>query len=251
MFRADKSRALSVILNYHSIHPTHLTSTRPGDFLEQMEYLKSHFTVISLADFYGLRTKKQSLLGKLAVITFDDGYRDNYDYAFPILKKLGLPATIFLTTGFVNGEIDITRECKSYCGLPHLEWRQIKEMRENGIGFGAHTHSHPILTEIPLGEAEREVLVSKQVLEESLGATVNHFAFPLGQPRTFNEPIIGLLKKHGFELACSTIWGSDNGSTDLFALRRVRIDGCDSMCDFSAKVNGRWDYILHFQTLRG
>ncbi|HUJ16770.1 MAG TPA: polysaccharide deacetylase family protein [Nitrospirota bacterium] len=244
----ERAGSLSVILNYHSIHPSHETSTRPDDFMRQMGYLKTHFSVISLSDFYTMRTTAKDSPGNIAVVTFDDGYKDNYEYAFPVLKNLGLPATIFLTTGFINGEIDITKECKSYRGLDHLEWSHIKEMREHGIYFGAHTHSHPILTELPLDKAAAEIIQSKQVLEEKLGEPVTHFAYPLGQSGTFNDSIINLLKKHGFDLTCSTIWGTDNDSTSMFALHRIRIDGVDSMEDFIAKVNGHWNFINFIQT---
>jgi peptidoglycan/xylan/chitin deacetylase (PgdA/CDA1 family) len=166
------------------------------------------------------------------------------------LKSRNLPATIFLTTGFVKGDIDITKGCKSYYGLDHLNWEQIEEMKECGISFGAHTHSHSILTEVPLDTAEKEIVESKQVLEERLGEPVRHFAYPLGQPRTFNKAIADLLANNGYDLACSTIWGSDNRNTNMFALQRVRIDGCDSMRDYIDKVNGRWDFIFHFQTRR-
>jgi peptidoglycan/xylan/chitin deacetylase (PgdA/CDA1 family) len=247
----DSARRLSVILNYHSVHPTHETSTRPEDFLQQMEYLKAHFNVISLSDFYRMRTAGRDLPAHIAMVTFDDGYRDNYDHAFPVLRRLDLPATIFLTTGFVNGEIDITQECKSYGGLDHLKWTQIKEMSNHGVYFGAHTHRHPILTKLPLDKADAEILRSKQVFEEKLGGPVRHFAYPLGQPGTFNTAIMNILKKHGFDLSCCTIWGTDNNNTDLFALQRIRIDSVDTMRDFIAKVNGHWNFINFIQMRTG
>ena len=251
MLGSNHARSLSVILNYHSVHPTHGTSTRPEDFLKQMQYLETNFTVISLSDFYEIRTRNGKLPVKSAMITFDDGYRDNYDYAYPVLKKLGLPATIFITTGFVNDDIDITKGCRDYCGLDHLDWLQVKEMSENGIQFGAHTHSHPILTEITPSEVEKEIIRSRQLLEEKLEKQPSHFAYPLGQPRTFNSAIIEILKRHNFNLACSTIWGTRNNNRNIFALYRVRIDGCDSMEDFIAKVNGHWNFVQLFQMLRG
>src|SRR6266567_7333200 len=173
------TRSLSVILNYHSIHPTHGTSTRPEDFSRQIEYIKKHFTVISLRDFHALRTAGKSLPERVAMITFDDGYQDNYDYAYHILKGQELPATVFVTTGYVSGEAVITDTGHPYRGLAYLRWPQIREMRDNGIYFGAHTHSHPILTEIAAEAIEREILQSKKMLEDELGEQVRHFAYPL------------------------------------------------------------------------
>lgn len=251
IFRRTLSKQrLSVILNYHSVQPQNAYSTKPQDFLRQMEYLAGEFNIISLPEFYRARGDKRDLPEKLAVVTFDDGYEDNYEYAFPILNKFGIKATIFTTTGFINDEIDITKDHIAYRGLKPLSWKQIKEMSNSGISFGAHTHTHPILTEISLESAEKEIIQSRNVLKERLGDSIELFAYPLGQPKTFNTQIIGLLKKHYFKVACSTIWGSNNSNTDIFALHRIRIDAGDTIEDFKAKVNGQWDFIRWFQVLR-
>jgi len=248
--RALSKQRLSIILNYHSVHPQNAYSTKPPDFLKQMEYLTGEFNIVSLPEFYRIRYDKKDLPEKLAMVTFDDGYKDNYKYAFPILNKYGIKATIFVTTGFVNDEIDITKDHIAYRGLKPLSWEQIKEMSKSGLSFGAHTHTHPILTEISLESAEKEIIQSRNVLKERLGDSIELFAYPLGQPKTFNTQIIGLLKKHHFKLACSTIWGSDNTNTDIFALHRIRIDAGDTMEDFKAKVNGHWNFIRLIQALR-
>lgn len=249
-FAYKNDKKLTVTLNYHSVHPTHKFSTKPDDFLQQMEYLASNFTIISLSDFYEMRTAKRTFSDRLAMVTFDDGYEDNYEYAFPILNKFGVKATIFVTTGFVNGEIDITNKHIAYHGLKPLTWEQIKEMSKLGISFGAHTHTHPILTTIPLEEAHLEIVRSKETLEKRLERPIDMFAYPLGQRKTFNNLIIKLLKRCDFKLACSTIWGSDNSNTNIFALHRIRIDACDTIEDFKAKVNGHWDFIRWIQSLR-
>lgn len=246
----SNDKKLSVILNYHSIHPVHKFATKPDEFLQQMQYLVSNFNIISLADFYEMRTAEKTFPDKLAIVTFDDGYEDNYEYAFPILNKFGIKATIFVATGFVNDEIDITRDHIAYRGLKPLNWKQIKEMDNSGITFGSHTHTHPILTEISLEAVEKEISQSKNILEEKLGNPIEIFAYPLGQPKTFNTQIMELLKKCGFKLSCSTIWGSDNSDTHIFALHRIRIDACDTIEDFKAKVNGHWDFIRWIQSFR-
>jgi len=244
------NKKLSVILNYHSVHPTHIFATKPDDFREQMEYIGSNFKVVSLYELYEMRISNSDLPDKLAVITFDDGYEDNYEYAFPILKRLGLPATIFLVTGFINGEIDIAKRDRTYSGLSPLKWQQILEMREEGITFGSHTHTHPILTDILLKDAENDIVYSKKILENKLNEPIKMFAYPLGQRKTFSSSVIEILKKHNFELACSTLWGCDNSCTDIFSLHRIRIDACDTMNDFKEKVNGDWDFIRWAQRLK-
>lgn len=245
-----KNRKLSAILNYHSIHPTHKFATKPEEFWRQMEYLKSNFRVVSLLDFYKLKKTERDLPDKLAMVTFDDGYKDNYEYAFPILSKFGIKATVFVTTGFINGDINIAKDHITYCGLRPLTWEQIRQMSKSGILFGAHTHTHQVLAEISPENAEEEITMSRKILEKQLGKPVEMFAYPLGHRKTFNTQITGLLKKHHFKLACSTIWGSDNSNTDILALRRIRIDAVDTMDDFRQKVNGHWDFVKFFQTIR-
>lgn len=250
-FSNNKDKNLSVILNYHSIHPSHKFATKPGDFREQMEYTASNFKVLSLHDLYEMRISKKNFPDKLAVITFDDGYEDNYEYAFPVLKNFGIKASIFLTTGFIDGEIDIAKRDRTYNELQPLKWEQILEMKDSGIiTFGSHTHTHPILTEISLEDAEKEIVQSKNILEDKLGESAELFAYPLGQPKTFNTQIIELLKKHGFKLACSARWGHNNDTADLFALQRIRIDACDTLSDFKDKINGKWDFIRWVQRLK-
>ena len=237
-------------MNYHSVHPTHHNATTPDDFETQMEYLKSEFTVISLVDFQTLRQSDSDLPDKVAVITFDDGYEDNYQYAFPILKKLELPATIFVSTAYIDGDVDITQRYFTYRGLTPLTWDQIREMKQSRISFGGHTDSHQILSEILIDDAKREIILSKSKLEARLGEPVTHFAYPLGQPWTFNPAIIDILRESGFSLSCATIWGSDNSHTDMFALHRIRIDAVDTVMDFKNKVLGKWDFTSIFQTIK-
>ena len=123
-------------------------------------------------------------------------------------------------------------------------------MKKEGIDFGCHTHSHPILSKIPLEEAKKEILKSKNILADILGEKINLFAYPLGQLRTFNQNIISVLKEEGFLLSCSTIWGSNTKNTNSFFLRRIRIDRQDTFKDFRAKIEGNWDFIKCFHYLK-
>lgn len=201
LFKAvgDKERTnLSVILNYHSVHPQNARSIKPHDFVMQMEYLAGEFDIVSLPDFYRMRCDSKTVYGKLAMVTFDDGYEDNYEYALSILDKFGIKATIFLATGFINGELDITKEDSAYRGLKALSWEQISSMKKAGVSFGAHTHTHPILSRISLQHAEEEIAKSRSIVEENVGQPVQMFAYPLGQRKTFNDYIVRLLRKGWF-----------------------------------------------------
>ena len=167
----------------------------------------------------------------------------------PILKKYNLTTTFFICTGFVSKEIDITKN-GAYQGLKPLSLDQMREMKKEGMNFGCHTHTHPILSKIPLEEAKREIHKSKVILEDILEEKINLFAYPLGQPKTFNKNIISILKEEGFQLACSTIWGSNNKRINPLILRRIRIDSEDTLKDFQNKIEGNWDFVHFFQRFK-
>ncbi len=168
--------------------------------------------------------------GDSPLITFDDGWRDNYINAFPILKKYGLKATIFLTASKITFGDDL-----------YLTRAQVKEMAEYGIEFGAHTITHPHLTQIPLEEAKKEIEVSKKIISELIGHDVNSFCYPYGE---YNEEIKNLVKNAGFKCAFTEKVGRNSEKDDPFELRRTEMSGIDSMFDFRKKLAGAYD-VLH------
>ncbi len=176
------------------------------------------------------------------VVTFDDGFEDNYTYAYPILKKYSCPTTIFICTGFITRDSQLVYD-EDFKKLTPLRWQQIMDMKNTVVSFGLHSHSHRPLTKMDLREIEGEIMFSKNLLEERLGEKINIFAYPFGQLSDFNKEIIRLLEKRGFICACSTIWSTSNSSKKLFFLNRVRIDPEDDIETFKLKLKGAYDYI--------
>ena len=230
------------ILMYHSVNPNHRRSIKLEKFEQQIEFLTSNYQVSPLKDFFNFNRNSFA-------VTFDDGYEDNFQYALPILKKYNCSTTFFICTGFVEKEIGITKN-GAYEGLNPLSLKQIKEMKKQGIDFGCHTHSHPILSKLSLEEVKKEIHKSKVILKNILKDKVKFFAYPQGQIDTFNKDIILILKEEGFQLACSTIWGSNNKRTDPLILHRIRIDPEDNLKDFQNKIEGNWDFIKWFHYLK-
>ncbi len=232
-----------VILNYHSVFPNRNYSLSPEKFEEQMRFLKENHYVISLSDL----DKIDEGNGLKIVITFDDGYEDNYLYAFPILKKLNLPATIFLTSDFVLNGLDIAQNWIDYTGLNPLNNNQIFEMKENNISFGSHSKTHPRFSEIGESERIKELKKSKTDLENVFGFQVESFAFPFGQKKCTGRIDEKSFKDLGYKIVCTTNWGINKNPFDLYSIKRIRIDHFDTLSDFKNKISGKWNFISFFQ----
>jgi peptidoglycan/xylan/chitin deacetylase (PgdA/CDA1 family)/CelD/BcsL family acetyltransferase involved in cellulose biosynthesis len=275
------------ILIFHKVNDDfdpYLTATPVAAFRKQMEYLARNFRVISLDDFIrnGLPANGP---GYYLAITFDDGYRDNYLWAFPILSKLGLPATVFLATGYIESgelpwydqvclafkltsrssiELDALGErelnlagdrnrlqvlAQTLAALrrmpesrrqavlqelfrvlrvpraltvpnPMLGWDEIRKMKKQGIAFGAHTITHPVLAKLDYPRLGEEVLGSKRTIEDRLQSSIQHFAYPFGRARDIGDEARQVVREAGFKTAVTTEWGVNRVGDDPFDLKR-------------------------------
>ncbi len=191
-----------------------------------MRYLKeNNFKVISLRELWEMLENSKPFLPKSVVLTFDDGYEDNYLNAFPILKKFNFPATIFVPTSFIGKE----KEARKGARLRILNIEEIKEMAKSGlVEFGSHSHNYLKLTKLNDGELERELADSKKILEEILGFPVTSFAYPYGN---FDERVKNRVSKY-YNLAFSINKGVVNSKSDFFTLPRNSIDSKITMTQF-------------------
>jgi peptidoglycan/xylan/chitin deacetylase (PgdA/CDA1 family) len=126
-----------------------------------------------------------------------------------------------------------------------LSWKEAREMSRNGISFGAHTHTHPILTRVSIQEAEQEILRSKRIIENELGTPVRLFAYPNGKKGDFDTRTQEILFRSGFDAAVTLIHGSNQlmkNQLNWFALRRIYI-GSDDRSTFIAKVSGALEMV--------
>lgn len=235
--------SLVPILCYHSVQPLDRPHcVHPDQFEVQVAYLKANFRLLRLRELVDELCAGRPC-GPAAAITLDDGYEDNYTWAFPVLARHNCPATIFLPTAFLEREITLLEEP----GFGPLTWEQVRTMRRSGVEFGAHSHTHRILSLLTKGEQKDEILRSKSILENHLGEEIDLFAYPNGQRPDFSTWTVNLLKEADFRGACSTIWGTRNTDEEVFALRRIVVDHDDDLASFSLKVMGAYDYlgILH------
>ena len=229
-----------LILMYHMISDTdHLQEKRyavsPRSFGRQMGYLKySRYTPVSLVALhrYIVDQVNNTLPEKPIVITFDDGYMDNYENALPILREFDFPATAFIVSGLV-GKTNSWMTAEGYPEKHLMGWREIEEMKKNRITIGSHTINHRRLSTLNSNGAKNEIEGSKKFLEDKLGIPINHFAYPYGD---MNQSIVSMVEEAGYNTACSTKSGFNSEGTNPFALRRIEVYGTDTLWNFIWKL---------------
>jgi len=151
------------------------------------------------------------------VLTFDDGFENFYEHGYPVLRRYGLTATIFLVTDYCGKDNSWPGQPAHVARRPLLSWAQVKTMSEAGMVFGAHSRTHPDLTRLSSGGAESEIVASKRAIEQILKRPVESFAYPYG---AYDERVKRLTAAH-FSLACSTRLDFVTPGSDLLALERV------------------------------
>lgn len=256
------------ILMYHSIardvddnvHPYYRTVTTPETFEMHMEFLsQSGYEVLTLSEAVRLlqgvshqathqpllASKLQSSVDHLCrqvVITFDDGFRDFYTTAFPILEKFSFKATVFLTSGLIGKTFLTGREC--------LNDQEIIELVARGVEFGSHTVSHPQLKALSSDEITHELADSKKMIETIIGSQVPLFSYPYGFPEendVFIRKLETLLIEEGYSTGVTTSIGlARTGDNPLF-LKRLPVNDCDDRQLFRAKLEGGYDWLYSGQ----
>lgn len=222
------------ILTYHRITPDvyqkdpHLCVS-PSLFQDQLCFLKkNHYRLIDLDEAIRQMTRGVIRDSKQVVLTFDDGFRDNYDFAFPLLKKFNAGATVFPIVSKIGSDSDF------------LDKEQIIEMRNCGITFGSHTLTHPMLPQISTKDAWDEIYRSRAQLESILQVPVRSFAYPAGH---FTKLHCQMVKNAGYRYAVSIAPGGDHVESDLYQLKRTEIAPHDSLYDFRNKLHGGFDWV--------
>lgn len=221
------NRPTALVLMYHSIsdvgpHPDETLrrfTTEPAVFEAQMTWLVKHrFRFVHARDVWRALLEKRRLAPRTVAVTFDDGYENNYTQAWPVLRRLRLPATIFL----VSGTIGTAR---------HLTLDQIAEMRRGGMDYGAHTTRHPHLPNLDAALLGPEL--AREGLQEQLGMDIDDMAYPYGE---FNEQVVDEVRKCGYRAAWRMDGGAVRAGADPYALPRLEVKGGISLKTFSRMI---------------
>lgn len=197
--------------------------TPPKRFARQMRYLlKQGFVFYTASELIEYYLERGSFPPKGISLTFDDGWKDNYKNAFPVLRDLGIKATIFLVPSCI-GQVSSKVVAEGEKGREHLSHDEIIEMSRYGIEFGSHTVNHRLLNQISPEEVKYEVEESKKQIENLLQKPCKVFAYPAG---FFTETAQRAVRAAGYIAAFTTVYGKDAADAaelDLFALNRTEI----------------------------
>lgn len=245
----DRERRIPVLM-YHSIsnfgndHAAayYRTTTTPEIFARQMALLHSGgYVATGLTHARELLARKNGAgADKLVAVTFDDGFRDFYLEAMPVLIKHGFSATMYLPTAFIGGQNRkfMDREC--------LSWDEVRECRKAGIEFGSHTVSHPKLYELGFEKISAEITDSKVEIEQQLGEGIPAFAYPFAFPSAdvrFVKKFADLLSSAGYRTNVTTSIGRMGARDNPFTIRRLPVNSADDDSFFMAKVRGEYDWM--------
>jgi peptidoglycan/xylan/chitin deacetylase (PgdA/CDA1 family) len=230
----------------HQVHPYYRLATSPYRFREQMRLLQdSGLKVVSLETALQILESRRPLEFSLAAITFDDGYQDFITTAWPILQEFGYPSTVFLPTGSID------RARRSFKGRTCLTWDEVKRLHREGVTFGSHTVSHPVLAALPWFEVARELRDSRRAIESILEQPIDLFAYPYAFPGEDVRLVAKLraeLVAVGYRSMVTTMVGREAKDADLHSLRRLPVNDADDPALFLAKLRGDYDWVGAIQT---
>jgi len=213
------------ILMYHSISYEKGNSLRVSkeNFRIQMNYLKdNNYTPITVDELYNYMQTGKIAPKKPIVITFDDGYKDNYTNAYPILKEFKFKATIFVITNTIDKDIN------------YLTSNEIKSMDSNNIQIESHTVAHEHLDEISYKDDLITMKASKEKLEKILNRKIYYIAYPYGG---YNDNVIKAAKESSYKLAFSTKFGLIDKNDNIYSLGRIFVNSNFTFDEFKAKLN--------------
>jgi peptidoglycan/xylan/chitin deacetylase (PgdA/CDA1 family) len=227
---------------YHSVSDkpsssNPLWSISPATLSCHLEYLKyQHWVPTTVSTFVSLLfDKKEPLPDKTVVITFDDGLADFFTGALPILVRYGYPATLFITTAYINQSAGWLRSRRGE-NHPMLSWSEVREIADHGIECGSHAHSHAQLDILPVKKIRDELRNSKDILEQHLLQSVQSFAYPFG----LNSPNLRqLVQQAGYSSACAVRHTMASAADDRYALARIVITSETSPEKFNDYLHGK------------
>ena len=234
---ASNIKNSATVFMYHKFGVSKYPSTSVT--LEQLEshlseFTKEKYNILSLEYIVDTIINDGDLPDNVIGISVDDADKSFYEVGWPLFKKHNIPVTLFVTTG------TIANNNKSY-----LNWDQIRELKDEGVKIGAHSHTHAHMPDITLEEAKKEIEISNKIFLKEIGEIPSLFAFPYGET---NSELMNLIKDYKFKVAFGQHSGVINEMSDMYYLPRFSLNEKYGEIDrvkfaSSAKGLGVYDFI--------
>lgn len=223
---AHQFRSKMVVVAFHRVNDwmaeDGITSTS-ARFEAFCTFFAEHFRVVSLTEQIAGGRAAHDMGGTLS-ITFDDGYLDNFEVAAPILRRLALPATFFIATGFIGTDYAPPWDEQLSRRPGWMSWEQVRALRDQGFEIGAHTDSHIDLGTTEAGVIHTELAVCREKLHRELGMNPTLFAYPFGGRNNISPESLRLVREAGFECCLSACGGVNPPVADPFHLNRINVN---------------------------
>ncbi len=244
---ARRRLSRSLVLLYHAVGKSSY-SVQPETFEAQMRFLQAHARVVPLEAIVSGR-HHDSNVPLTCAITFDDGYAGVYEYAYPILRRYGFPAVLYVTTSALDRE-GLERPYQNpgfFADEPTMTWAQAREMSNAGIIIGSHLCHHLNMTGLRFEVGMEELGRSKEIISERMAADCKHFAYPYG---LFNSQNVHWVGQSGYQSAVTVRHSVVPDRVDPLRIPRMCIDRVNSWADFEGMLNGGLDYLLVVREIR-
>ncbi|WP_371187638.1 polysaccharide deacetylase family protein [Thalassotalea maritima] len=226
------------VLLYHRVNDRDRDSLTVGieQFDEQMSMINQKFVVSSISSLVTGKVDR-TVKKPIVIITFDDGYLDNYHHAYPICAKHGIPASFFVSTENIENNTPFEHDDSSGKKFENMNWRQLNEMKYHGMFIGSHTCSHIRCSDVDDDTLIQEFTKSKLHIESNLQQDIPVLAYPYGGINDFNYQCLQRAKEVGYRAVLSA-YGGSNRDIDLANIRRKGIDWKFSLLAVKARIYG-------------
>ena len=225
----EGDRALRVLM-YHKVNdlPENPLSVPVSVFDEQMAQLgELGYTVVDLDAVLDYYVEGKRLPERAVLITFDDAYYDNLENALTVLAKYGYPGVLFAPIGYLDERQPLPHEehlARRGVINRTLSWEELADLESRGVRVESHGISHRPLAALEVDEAAREITLSKLRLEDRLGRPVRAFAYVKGSEAHYKPVHLSLLRQAGYEMAFTSVSGSNGRNTDPLRLHRYNVE---------------------------
>ncbi|MFH9432055.1 polysaccharide deacetylase family protein [Streptomyces sp. NPDC017615] len=226
------------ILMYHAVaaapnDATRALSVGPEAFAEQMALIgELGLTPLTTAGLAAHWRYRRPLPARPVLITFDDGYEGVHRHALPVLAEHGFPATLFASTGWIRGPHDTGGGLDAM-----LDWAQVRELADNGVEIGGHSHSHPELDQLDDAALDAELEHSTAILTDELGTRPESFAYPYGYS---SRRVRRAVREAGYTQALAVGNALARRGQGPYALRRVTVRRSTGAAEFERLLQGRF-----------